>query len=214
MTTQTMVTSQATVYVVDDDPAVLKSLTRLLRSARYKVETFAGGRDFLEYPLSSSPACLVLDVRMPGITGLELQDAVAARHRPLPIVFISGHGDVPMSVRAMRAGAVDFLTKPYSADELLDAVRRALERDVAEQGDRVRAREISQRVADLTQREAEVFELVVTGRLNKQIAWKLGISEKTVKVHRARMMEKMCAESVADLVRMAAVVHSPVSRSS
>jgi len=108
---------------------------------------------------------------------------------------------------------VDFLTKPYSADELLDAVRRALERDVAEQGDRVRAREIAQRLAELTQREAEVFELVVTGRLNKQIAWKLGISEKTVKVHRARMMEKMCAESVADLVRMAAVVQTPVSRS-
>jgi len=205
--------SKATVYVVDDDASVLRSLGRLLQSAKYKVESFASGRDFLDYPLAAGPACLVLDVRMPGITGLELQEAVAARHRPLPIVFITGHGDIPMSVRAMKAGAVDFLTKPYSADALLDAVRRALTLDVAEQSERVRSREIEQLMTNLTQREGEVFALVVAGLLNKQIAWEMSISEKTVKVHRARVMEKMGADSVADLVRMAGVVRPPWRRS-
>ena len=208
-----MTSSKATVYVVDDDASVLRSLGRLLQSAKYKVESFAVARDFLDYPLAAGPACLVLDVRMPGITGLELQEAVAARHRPLPIVFITGHGDIPMSVRAMKAGAVDFLTKPYSADALLDAVHRALTRDVAEQSERVRSREIEQRMTNLTQREGEVFALVVAGLLNKQIAWEMSISEKTVKVHRARVMEKMGADSVADLVRMAGVVRPPWRRS-
>ena len=207
-----MTTPETTVYVVDDDASVLKSLTRLLRAARYKVQTFSSGRDFLAQPLTTGPACLVLDVRMPGITGLELQEALAARPRPLPIVFISGHGDIPMSVRAMKAGAVDFLTKPYGANDLLDAVRRAIDKDVSDQGDRVRALEIQQRLTNLTRREAEVFGLVVTGRLNKQIAWELGISEKTVKVHRARVMEKMRAESVADLVRMSQAVRPPSHR--
>jgi len=204
--------AQAVVYIVDDDTSVLRSLARLLRSAGYRVESFTSGQDLLECQLTTGPACLVLDVRMPGLTGLELQGAVSARPRPLAIVFISGYGDIPMSVRAMKAGAVDFLTKPYSADDLLDAVRRALDRDGREQNERAHTADIERRVSSLTPREEEVFSLVVTGRLNKQIAGKLGISEKTVKVHRARVMEKMHADSVADLVRMSETLRAPSRR--
>jgi RNA polymerase sigma factor (sigma-70 family) len=202
----------ATVYVVDDDASVRKSLTRLLRSAGYQVESFVSGAEFLDRPPRLAPACLVLDIRMPGLTGLDLQRALARRSQPMAIVFITGHGDIPMSVRAMKAGAVDFLTKPYSADDMLGAVRRALEKDGRDHADRLRSADIQQRVSKLTPREQAVFDLVVQGRLNKQIAGELGISEKTVKVHRARVMEKMRAESVADLVRMAAIV-SPAARS-
>ena len=194
------------VYVVVDDASVRRSLTRLLRSAGHQVESFASGREFLERPPQARPACLVLDIRMPGMTGLELQDAIAKHQQQMAIVFISGRGDIPMSVRAMKAGAVDFLTKPYNADDMLGAVRHALDKDVRDHADRLRLAEIRRGLSRLTPREAAVFDLVVLGRLNKQIAGELGISEKTVKVHRARVMDKMRAGSVADLVRMAEVV--------
>jgi len=199
----------ATVYVVDDDPSVRKSLTRLLRSTGYRVVSFASSNEFLDPPERESPACLVLDVKMPGLTGLDLQDLLAQRDRRMAIVFITAHGDIPMSVRAMSAGAVDFLTKPYRARDLLDAVRRALEKDTREHGDRARVADLRRRLGTLTPREREVFDLVVVGRLNKQIGGELGIAEHTVKVHRGRVMEKMRAGSVADLVRMAEALSAP-----
>lgn len=201
-----MTRSPATVYVVDDDPMVLRSVGRVLRSAGFEVETFPSGQAFLAHPPAAGPSCVVLDVRMPGLTGLDLQEALSARKRPVAIVFISGASDIPSSVRAMKAGAVDFLTKPYSPDELLDAVRRAIARNASERAVHARAAAIAGRVETLTPREAEVLSLVVSGRLNKQIAGTMGITEKTVKVHRARVMAKMQADSVAELVRMAQLV--------
>ncbi len=191
------------VFIVDDDPSVRKSLTRLIGSAGYAVEAFASAREFLARERYNGPCCLVLDVRMPGLTGLELQQALLAAGRRMSIVFITGHGDVPMSVRAMKGGAVDFLTKPFDAKALLKAVQRCVTKDAQDLGEEARVTEIQERVKILTRRETEVFALVVTGMLNKQIAFELGISEKTVKVHRARVMEKMRAGSVAELVRLA-----------
>jgi FixJ family two-component response regulator len=191
------------VFVVDDDPSVRKSLTRLLAAAGYAVETFASAREFLARERHAGPCCLVLDVRMPGLTGLELQEALAAAGRRMSIVFVTGHVDVPMSVKAMKRGAVDLLTKPFDAKDLLNAVQRALAKDMEDLGVEARVAEVQERVKTLTPREAGVFALVVTGMLNKQIAFELGISEKTVKVHRARVMEKMRAGSVAELVRLA-----------
>jgi len=191
------------VFVVDDDASVRKSLTRVIGSAGYTVEAFASAREFLEAARATGPCCLILDVRMPGITGLDLQKTLAQAVHRIPVVFITGHGDIAMGVEAMKAGAVDFLTKPFAAKDLLDAIRRAVERDTQDLGTEARARSIHARVETLTARERQVFALVVTGMLNKQIAGRLGIAEKTVKVHRARVMEKMGAGSVAELVRLA-----------
>jgi FixJ family two-component response regulator len=191
------------IFVVDDDPSVRKSLLRVMTSAGYAVEAFASARDFLARERFAGPCCLVLDVRMPGLTGLDLQEALAGNGHRIPIVFITGHGDISMSVQAMKDGAADFLTKPFDVDKLLEAVGRAVTKDVKDLGDETRTAGILDRVKLLTPREMEVFAFVVTGMLNKQIAGELGIGEKTVKVHRARVMEKMGAGSVAELVRLA-----------
>jgi len=191
------------IFIVDDDPSVRKSLTRVMTSAGYAVEAFASARDFLTRAPFVGPCCLVLDVRMPGLTGLDLQEALAGKGHRMPIVFITGHGDISMSVKAMKGGAADFLTKPFDVENLLDAVERALTKDIKALGDEGQTAEVLERVERLTAREMEVFALVVTGMLNKQIAGELGIGEKTVKVHRARVMEKMQAGSVAELVRLA-----------
>jgi FixJ family two-component response regulator len=191
------------VFVVDDDPSVRKGLTRLIGSAGYAVEAFASAREFLARERYLGPCCLVLDVRMPGLTGLDLQEALAGAGRRMSIVFVTGHVDVPGSVRAMKRGAVDLLTKPVDGQDLLAAVQRALAKDLQDRAVETRLSSIQERVKTLTPRETEVFALVVTGMLNKQIAFELGISEKTVKVHRARVMEKMRTSSVAELVRLA-----------
>jgi FixJ family two-component response regulator len=193
----------ASVFVVDDDPSVRKSLTRLIEAAGYTVEAFASAREFLDAAPASGPCCLVLDIRMPGITGLDLQQTLAQAVHRIPVVFITGHGDIPTTVHAMKAGAIDFLTKPFAASDLLDAIRHAVEKDTRDLGTEAHTSSIHARVKTLTPRERQVFALVVTGMLNKQIAARLGIVEKTVKVHRARVMEKMRAGSVAELVRLA-----------
>jgi FixJ family two-component response regulator len=201
-----MTAAKPIVFVVDDQPSVRKSLTRLLVSAGYTVEAFASAREFLAREPYAGPCCLVLDVRMPGLTGLALQEALAAVGRRTSIVFVTGHVDVPMSVKAMKGGAVDLLTKPIDREELLAAVARAVAKDAADLSDEIRTAEIRQRVKMLTVRETQVFALVVTGMLNKQIAAAIGVGEGTVKVHRARVLEKMRASSLAELVRLADAV--------
>jgi FixJ family two-component response regulator len=193
----------ALVSVVDDDPSVRRSLARLVKGAGYRVEAFASAHEFLARPPEEGPACLLLDVRMPGLTGLDLQETLAIAAHSTSIVFITGYRDVRASVKAMKGGAVDFLTKPVNDEELLGAIERAVARASAARREEDRIREIRERIKTLTPREAEVFALVVTGMLNKQIAFDLGVSEKMVKVHRGRVMEKMRAGSIAELVRLA-----------
>jgi FixJ family two-component response regulator len=195
--------SDGIVYVVDDDPAVGRALCRLIRSVGLDAVAFSSAQAFLDHPRSTGPACLILDVRMPGLGGLDLQTQLADLRHTLPIVFITGHGNVPTSVRAMKGGAVDFLQKPFNDDELIGAVRRALTLSRQAQADAGVRAEIERRLRTLTPREREVMALVVKGLLNKQIAGELGAAEKTVKVHRGRVMQKMQAGSVADLVHMA-----------
>ena len=191
------------VSVVDDDPSVRRSLARLVKGAGYRVEAFASAQEFLARPPDEGPACLLLDVRMPGLTGLDLQETLAIATHWTSIIFITGYRDVRASVKAMKAGAVDFLTKPVDDEELLGAIERAVARASAARREEDRITEIRDRIKTLTPREAEVFALVVTGMLNKQIAFDLGVSEKMVKVHRGRVMEKMRAGSIAELVRLA-----------
>ena len=198
-----MTSDSATVFIVDDDRSVRTSLSRLMRSAALHAETFASAKEFLEREHPDGPGCMVLDLSMPGSTGLELQQDMAAADIDLPIVFLTGHGNVPASVKALKSGAVDFLEKPVDDDRLLLAIKDAVEQSVRTRRDHARLSEIRGRVARLTPRELQVFRLVVQGKRNKQVAAELGMSEKTVKVHRARVMRKMEADSLAALVRVA-----------
>ena len=198
-----MTSDAPTVFIVDDDRSVRTSLARLMRSASLESETFASAKEFLEREHPDGPGCRVLDLSMPGSTGLELQQDMAAADIDLPIVFLTGHGNVPSSVKALKSGAVDFLEKPVDDDRLLSAIKGAVEQSIRRRRDRARLSEIRARVARLTQRELQVFRLVVQGKLNKQVAGELGMSEKTVKVHRARVMQKMEADSLAELVLLA-----------
>src|SRR5262245_51707989 len=193
-----------TVLLIDDDASVRKALTRLIKSAGYRVQAFASATDFLEcWVATEEPACLVLDVRMPGFSGLDLQRALSASNTPLPIIFITGHGDIPMGVKAIKDGAVDFLPKPIKDSVLLNAIEQALSQAKDKIGERRELESIRRRLGTLTAREREVMSLVVKGLLNKQIAFQLGTVEKTVKVHRARVIEKMEVQSLAELVRIA-----------
>ena len=194
---------QPTVFIIDDDASVRKSLARLLRSAGFEVETFATAELFLEREHYEGIGCIVLDVRMPGISGIDLQDELSKADYSMPIVFITGHGNIPMGVQAMKKGAVDFLAKPFDDEELLQAVREAIEKDTQGRAEHGEVLDIRGRLELLTPREQEILRYVITGMLNKQIAYELGISEKTVKVHRGRIMEKLGIDSVADLVRLA-----------
>ena len=195
--------AEATVFVVDDDPSVRRSTERLVRSMGFNVRTFASAKEFTDHARVEGPSCLVLDVHLPGLSGLDLQRQLAQSGMHIPIIFITGRGSIPMSVRAMKEGAVEFLTKPTRSRDLLAAIRAAIERDRASQRARREADALRERYARLTAREREVMALVVAGRLNKQIAGELATSERTIKFHRAHIMEKMEADSVAELVRMA-----------
>lgn len=200
-----MVKSARVVFLVDDDSSVRRALTRLIKSAGYDVQAFASARDFLESRRGTDErlASLILDVRMPGLSGLDLQHELQATNTSLPIIFVTGHGDIPMSVKAMKDGAVDFLPKPVKDTVLLNAIEQALARAELEQDKRQEVENLQKRLNTLTPREKEVMSFVVRGLLNKQIAFQLGTVEKTVKVHRARVMEKMKVQSLAELVRIA-----------
>jgi FixJ family two-component response regulator len=201
------------VFVVDDDISVRESLQLLLQSEGWQPETFASAQEFLDRPRSLVPSCLVLDVSLPGLNGLDLQKYVVAERPDMPIIFITGYGDVPTSVKAMKAGAVEFLTKPFSDEALLTAIRQAVERSRIALGYEAEMQELRNRYASLTRREQQVMALVVSGLLNKQVGGELGISEITVKAHRGRVMQKMKANSLPDLVKMAAKLRlAPVPR--
>ena len=191
-----------TVFIVDDDPAIRFAMQALMDSVNIKHEIFPSGDDFLEKIDHQRPGCLVLDIRMPGLGGLELQEELLKRGNTLPIIFITGHGDVPMAVEAMQKGAVDFIQKPFRDQDLLDRIREALTTDRARREEQEQQNEVEKRLGRLTNREREVFDLVVTGKPNKVIAYELGVSQRTVEIHRARVMEKMQARSLADLVKM------------
>jgi len=192
----------AMVFVIDDDESIREALKSLIRSVGLSVATFASAHEFLESKRPDVPACLILDVRMPGLSGLDLQRDLTEENIHIPIIFITGHGDIPMSVRAMKGGAVEFLTKPFRDQDLLDAIQQALELDRHARSQQADTAALRDRYHSLTPREREVFALVVKGLLNKQIALQLGTSEITIKLHRRQVMEKMRADSLADLVRM------------
>lgn len=198
-----MTVLKPTVFVIDDDASIRKSLSRLLRSAGYTTEAFASAEEFLGRDHFNGIGCLLLDVQMPGLSGMDLQKELNKADYHMPIIFITGHGDIPISVEAMKEGAVDFLTKPFDDKELLQAVEKAIEKDTSARAVYDEALEIRRRIELLTLRENEIFRHIITGMLNKQIALKLDIAEKTVKVHRGRVMEKLCVDSVAELVRLA-----------
>jgi len=197
-----MMTGDAHVYVVDDDVSVRKATARLFRSAGFKVTTFASADEFLEYPTSDAPACLILDLEMPGRGGIDLQVELAHRGIELPIVFMTGHGDIPTTVTALKQGAVDFLPKPVDDQRLIEVVQQAIESSSLERELKSGVKEFKQKLSLLTRREHEVMMLVIEGLLNKQVATRLGVTEATVKVHRGRMMEKTGVDSVAELVRL------------
>ncbi len=207
-----MPSATSIVFVVDDDISVRESLELLIRSEGWQPQTFSSAQHFLSHPRASVPSCLVLDISMPGLNGLELQKRVAAEQPDVPIIFITGHGDVPKTVQAMKAGAVEFLTKPFNDDVLLSAVRQALERSRVALGQQAEIKELRDRYSSLSPREREVMALVVSGLLNKQVGGELGISEITVKAHRGKVMQKMKADSLPDLVKMAGKLSPALAR--
>ena len=197
-----------TIFVIDDDPSVREAIASLLRSVGLEVRVFASSQEFLGSPRAESPNCLILDVRLPGLSGLDLQKELTRSHPGLPIIFITGHGDIPMTVTAMKAGAVEFLTKPFRDQDLLDAVQAGVERDRDRRRRESKVDSDRKRYETLTAREREIFRLVASGKLNKQAAATLGISEITVKVHRGQVMRKMKASSLAELLQMAGRLES------